>query len=435
MHLRPYALKCRVLSFDFGPLTTGLSLVFRYWWVWLPIFLFFAAFASWTAYITGKYIRSIKWVLLEIKPPPDVEKSPKIAENIFAGLHGVYIKPVKWKANFFQGKVQPWFSLEIVGNGGDIHFYVRVPEDARNLIEAQFFAQYPDAEIRVADDYVESLPPYLPNDNYDLFGTNFVFVKPDAYPIKTYPFFEEESGKGEFKRTDPLAPFAEIMSSLEPGEHIWIQILIRGTGSGWVKDAKAAVDKIIGKEPKIERSLIGQVVDLIDSFIPGGSSPVPEKRESEFSTMKLTPGQQFVLKLVEAKISKIAFKCNVRYMYIARKEMFHRVHVSALSGTFKQLFSNDLNAFKPGKLLTWDDGLFNWFFPSDKGFFADQRVYKKKFYLFQYFRKRFFDKQVVILNTEELATLFHLPGIGVKAPAFPRVEAKKGQPPAGLPVG
>lgn len=408
--------------------------MFRYWWVWLPIFLFLVTLESWQRYVINKFIRTIKWTLLEIKPPPDVEKSPKIAENIFAGLHGIYIKPTKPKLRFFYGKIQQWFSLEIVGSGGDIKFYIRTPEDVRNLVEAQIFAQYPDAEIRIADDYVESLPRYLPNEEYDLFGTDFVFVKPDAFPIKTYPFFEEESGKGEFKRTDPLAPFAEIMSSLEPGEHLWTQILIRGTGSGWVKDAKVDLDKLMGKEPKIERGILGKTIDLMDSFIMGGGA-VPEKRESEFSTMKLSPGQNFVLKLVEAKISKIAFKCSVRFMYVARKDAFRRVRTSATTGAFKQLFSNDLNAFKPGKLLTWDDGLLHQIFPSDKGFFADQRVYKKKYYLYQYFRKRLFTKQVIVLNTEELATLFHLPGIGVKAPAFPRVEAKKGQPPAGLPVG
>lgn len=393
-----------------------------------------ATLDAWQRYVINKFISGIKWTLLEIKPPPDVEKSPKIAENIFAGLHGIYIKPTKPKLHFFYGKVQQWFSLEIVGNGGDIRFYIRTPEDIRNLVEAQIFAQYPDAEIRIADDYTESLPRYLPNDEYDLFGTDFVFVKPDAFPIKTYPFFEEESGRGEFKRTDPLAPFAEIMSSLEPGEHLWIQILIRGTGGGWVKDAKADIDKLMGKEPKIERSMLGKAVDLLDSFISGGGAK-PEKRESEFSMIKLSPGQQFVLKLVESKISKIAFKCNLRFLYVARKDMFKRVRTSATTGAFKQLFSNDLNAFKPGKLLTWDDGLFNFLFPSDRGFFADQRLYKKKYYFYQYFRKRLFSKQVIILNTEELATLFHLPGIGVKAPAFPRVEAKKGQPPAGLPIG
>ncbi len=401
----------------------------------MPILLFLAALESWLTYIRQKYLLSIKWVLLEVKPPPDVEKSPKIAENIFSGLHGVYAKPINWKKRFFEGKVQDWFSFEIVGNGGETNFYIRTPENLRDLVEAQVFAQYSDAEIKIADDYVGSLPRYLPTEEYDLFGAELIFTKEDAFPIKTYPFFEEESGKGEFKRTDPLSPLAEIMSALEPGEHIWLQLLIRPTGDGWAKEAKPVVDKLVGKEPKIERGALGAVVDFIDGLLPGSGAADEKKDEKEFSQMRLTPGQKFVLEQVENKIAKLAFKAGYRFLYIARKELFHRAHISAVIGMFKQLYSNNLNTFKPnGDVGTSMDGWFPWLFPSNRGFFADQQEFKRKWHIYQAYKKRAFVRKVVILNTEELATLFHLPGIGVKAPAFPRVEAKKGQPPVGLPT-
>ena len=102
----------------------------------------------------------------------------------------------------------------------------------------------------------------------------------------------------------------------------------------------------------------------------------------------------------------------------------------------KQLYLNNLNSFKPNKRVwTIDKGIFPWLFPSDKGFFYKKREFRRKWYLYQNYRNRVFVDKLVILVVEELATLFHLPGIGVKAPAFPRVEAKKGQPPAGLPTG
>ncbi|MBI2670032.1 MAG: hypothetical protein HYX20_02740 [Candidatus Yanofskybacteria bacterium] len=407
----------------------------HYWWTFTPFLLFFGALDGWLFYVRKQYLLSIKWVLLEIKPPPDVQKSPKIAENIFAGLHALYTGSVSWKDEFFKGKVQPWLSFEIVGNGGETNFYIRTPEDLRNLIEAQIFAQYPDAEIKIADDYITQLPEYLPNDEYDLFGTELVFTRPDAYPIKTYPFFEEESGKDEFKRTDPLAPLAEIMSALESGEHIWLQLTIRATGDAWVKEAKTEVDKIIGKEPKVERGSLGKVVDFIDLLLPGGTPVHEEKKKDEFSLQKLTPGQKFTLDQVENKISKLGFKSGYRFFYIARKDRFHGSHISAVMGMLKQFYLNNLNSFKPNKkTITKDKGWFSWLFPSDKGFFYREREYRRKWHLYQKYRERAFVGQFIILNTEELATLFHLPGIGVKAPAFPRVEAKKGQPPAGLPT-
>ena len=39
-----------------------------------------------------------------------------------------------------------------------------------------------------------------------------------------------------------------------------------------------------------------------------------------------------------------------------------------------------------------------------------------------------------VLNVEELATLFHFPTFEVTAPVAPRVEAKRGKPPSGLPI-
>ncbi len=419
-----------------GPLKTAFSLVLHFWWIFTPFLLFFGTLDGWLFYIRKKYILSIKWVLLEIKPPPDVQKSPKIAENIFSGLHGAYSGPMDWKDKFFGGKVQPWFSFEITSNGGEIGFFVRIPDNFRNFVESIIFAQYPDAEIKVAEDYVNQLPKYLPNDDYDLFGTDLIFTKPNAFPIKTHPFFEEESGKDEFRRTDPLAPLAEIMSALESGEHIWVQLILRATGGSWAKESKAEVDKLIGKEPKVEKDVLGKVVGFIDQLLPGGMPAAEEKKRDDFSIMKLTGGQKFVLDQVEHKIAQLGFKSTYRFLYIARKDRFHGTHISAISGFFKQFYLNNLNSFTLNKkTITVAKGFLYQLFPSDKGFGSENELFHRKWNLFQNYKDRFFSDPLNIFCTEELATLFHLPGIGVKAPAFPRVEAKKGQPPAGLPTG
>lgn len=426
-----------------GPIKTAFSLLFNYWWLYLPPTFVIGTIRAWLFYKTQKYLLSLKWVLLEIKPPPDVQKSPKIAENIFSGLHSSYL-PVSTKKRLIKGEVPNWYSLEIVGNGGDINFYVRVQENLKTLIEHQIFAQYPDAEIKVVDDYITLLPKYLPNDEYDLFGADLIFDKEDAYPIRTHPFFEEESGKDEFRRTDPLAPLAEAMSSLEPGEHMWIQILIRPTGGEWVKQAQKVIDKVVGKEVKEERDFFGRIImgilDAIESFLSlfglgGTPEEKKEERKKEFNIQALTPGKRRALEQIETKVARLGFKSNIRFIYIGRKENFHRSHISSAIGMFKQLYANDLNAFKPDrKTMTFSKGILPQIFPSDRGFFAAWKEFKLKWKMFQSYRNRAFRQKVMILNIEELATLFHLPGINVKAPAFPRVEAKKGQPPAGLPM-
>ena len=43
-------------------------------------------------------------------------------------------------------------------------------------------------------------------------------------------------------------------------------------------------------------------------------------------------------------------------------------------------------------------------------------------------------RKTFILNTEELATVYHFPGSVVRTPALGRIESKKGEPSAGLPI-
>ena len=69
-----------------------------------------------------------------------------------------------------------------------------------------------------------------------------------------------------------------------------------------------------------------------------------------------------------------------------------------------------------------------------------RRLYIRKRRIFRYFQKRwppFFPRPggTYVLNTEELATLYHFPSrVVAPAPTVPRVEAKKGEPPSELPI-
>jgi hypothetical protein len=41
----------------------------------------------------------------------------------------------------------------------------------------------------------------------------------------------------------------------------------------------------------------------------------------------------------------------------------------------------------------------------------------------------------IVLNTEEMASLFHFPGAVVSSPTMPRMQSKQAEPPINLPVG
>src|SRR3990167_2442122 len=223
-----------------------------FWWLYLPILFFVAWLVSFETYNRLKYLASLEWTLLEIRVPREVNKSPKGMEQVFAALYGIFLGPVRWQDKFFKGKVPDWFSFEIAGTGGEIHFYARTQTKYRNLVESQIYAQYPDAELKEAEDYLSVLPPFLPNDEYDLWGGEEILSKEDAYPIRTYPEFEEKgTGPDIVKRIDPVASIVETIASLDYKEYISIQLLIRPAGGDeWVKKGQAVVDKLMGKKAK-----------------------------------------------------------------------------------------------------------------------------------------------------------------------------------------
>ena len=126
-------------------------------------------------------------------------------------------------------------SFEMTGHAGGIRFYVRIPAQFRNMIESAIYSQYPDIEIVEAEDYVNIMPSVLPNKIYDLWGNNFILTKPNAYPIQTYPYFEDITKE---KRLDPVAVITEALSKTKEDEMSWIQLLIRPVGNSWKKKEK-----------------------------------------------------------------------------------------------------------------------------------------------------------------------------------------------------
>ncbi len=411
-------------SFILDTLYSAFFLFAGYWWIYLPVLLFLALMGAYESYTRLQYIKDIKWVLLELKIPQDPGKSPKATEQIFATLHGTLPPPIIWRNKFFKGQMVNWISLEIVGIGGEIHFYVRTPEQFKKLVQSQIYAQYPDSEItEVVDDYVNLLPASLPDDTYDLFGAEMILSKEDFYPIRTYPEFEEKSSGPDYvKRIDPLASLAEVMSSLEAGEFLGVQFLIRPTGDGWVKKGLAEMDKLQGKKPKAGSSMISNLVFEIDKIIPGHVEVAKEDKKPEQS--QLTSSKQEALKAAEKKMSKIGYECGIRFMYSGPRESFHRAHISGVVGAFKQFALQTINSFKlNGPTIT-----------AGKWPFKKQKEYNKKRFLFAKYKNRSLPMKAFILNTEELATIYHLPDIGVRSPLLPRVEAKKGEPPVGLPI-
>jgi len=398
------------------------------WWIILP-FLFFFIFAdSWLIFKRLKNIRSIEWKLLEIKVPTDILKTPKAMEQVFAACHATYSFGFNFRAKYIEGKVEEWMSFEIVSIGGYIHFYIRVPKQYQSLIETAIYAQYQDAEIIEGQDYLNDLPTTFPNKIYEIFGSELLFTKDNAYPIKTYPSFEEIT---EERRLDSMAPIMEVLSRLKNNQRIFIQILIRPTGDAWKKAGEKLIEKLMGKQSSTKKSgLLYEINELLKDIFkalpiwPGVYlAGMSKSTQKESSLPKLTHGQEEVIKKIEEKISKIGFETTIRYIYIDKKDSFSRENIAALNGAFRQFNTQNLNAFKPNiEAMT-----------VAKGMFKDIKIKNKKRLIFERYRSVMMNK-TIILNTEELATLYHFPILAYKSSMIKKIEYKKGEPPPDLPV-
>lgn len=401
-------------------------------WIGVPLFLFFVFFDAWLFYRRAKYKNSIVWKTLEIKIPKIVVKSPRAMEQVFAALHAIYPFGIRFWNKWWKGEVVNWVSFELAGRAHGVHFFVKTPEVYRNLVESAIYSQYSDAEIVEIQDYVSQFPPSLPNKNYDIWGADFILAKDDAYPILTYPSFEERGAIPEERRVDPIANITEVMSNLSESEAIWLQLLIRPAGIAWKEKAEALIDKLSGKKSTASSNPIGSFFHGIGEFLGNLiAAPVEypswleagagkEKKEGG----ELTSGKKKIIEAIENKISKLGFEFVWRFVYIDKREAFTRSNTMAVMGAIRQFGTMHLNLFKPNlKSMTWARGIFKKF-----------TFKRRQRFLYDNYRIRHFPKKFSVLNTEELATIYHFPLTGVKAPLLARIESKRGSPPPDLPV-
>lgn len=408
-------------------------------WVLILITIIWGLWTAYLEYIRNKFDNAIEFILLAIDIPKGNEQSPKAVEHIFSHLFGI-LKKGNLKERFIRGYTQMGFSLEIVSVEGYIQFLVRTPLQFRDLVEAAIYAQYPEAEITEVEDYVDMIPKplELPHPEWDIWGTEFKLQKPDAYPLRTYPFFEHSLSQ---KFMDPMASLLEIMSRMGPGEHVWIQINIAPVHSEWKDKGVELINKLIGKKDPHKKSgdfmyfprEIGRGLteSFTASFIPptemGGALNQKQEREWPSMMQHLSPAEREIVESIGMKISKLGFLTKIRLIYAAKRDVFNKPKgVEAVKGALMQFNTQNLNGLDiDRKTRTKIDY-----------FFIKSRVLGRKRRILWGYRYRSMKRgrRKYVLNTEELASIWHFPiSEVVKVPSVQTVEAKKAQAPVGIP--
>lgn len=389
------------------------------------IYLFALLWGGWSIYlkaIRDRFDAGVEYILLAIDIPKDNEQTPKAVEQIFAHLTGIW-KKGNLIERYIKGHTQRALSFEIVSIGGYIQFLTRIPIQFRDMVEAAVFAQYPQAEITEVEDYTRDIPDYYPNDEYDLWGTQFTLQKDEVYPIVTYPSMEHTLTQ---QYVDPMASTLEIFSRMQEGEQAWLQIVIWPPLKDlWKDKGFELVKKIIGRNKKGEERFIKALQDFGDIILPTGE--VEKKIELPSMMMHLSPGEKKIVEGIQEKISKLGFYTKIRMIYVARKEKFNKsTRKPALAGAMRQFNTLDMNGFVVNKKID----------TKVEYFFKKSRIAWRQRKLMKAYKLRSGSRGVkaFVLNIEELASIFHFPVMTVKAPAVQKIQAKRAEPPTSLPL-
>ncbi len=409
--------------------THGGFLIFVWMFVWLGLHL-------WVEIRQHHFNAKKQWMLLAIDIPRMTEQTPRAVENIFAhwaGAHG----PNSWKEKWIDGRTQDIISVEMVSIEGHVQFLVWTTRNFRDLIEASLYAQYPDAEIVEVEDYTKKVPHHFPDKEWDMFGTEMIPVKPDSYPLRTYPEFEDKVS-GEFK--DPLAVWLENLSRLGPGEQAWFQIVLTPIDQKEFRShGETLIKKLTGQKVEVKKSFAQKALDVPFAatnmilegagFITPAAAPKKDQNPLNSRMWTMTPGERKVVEAVENKISKIAYMAKLRILYVAKKEVMKKSRViHPFIGTIKQFNTNDMQALKPeSKKVGMNSTL--WWFKN-----ARNAGRKNRFMSAYSHRSNWAGTSNFALNIEELASLWHFPiSMQVKAPQLKKTESKRAEPPLNLP--
>ncbi len=340
-------------------------------------------------------------ILRSVDGDVDTQGSSLAAENLFASLHGLLRE---------DSSLQEHFSFEIVANKENgLRFFVAVPEALVKYVEGQIYAQYPDSQIKLVEDYAQ----HLDFENASFEVATLTLAKEHYFPIKSYKDLE----------VDPLSSITSVMSQVSNDEQMMVQYLVKPIGDTWQDVGHNYVNAVragteLTKNPNMFGNLLkivgNEMVQLASGVATGmfHYSEFTETRPGDIKKeiIKLTAVQELQIESIEHKLSKMGFEVELRIVSAAPTIERAMSRLRLLLAPYQQLSSASINAFKP-KIS------------------ANTSSYIQKF------KNRIFEPEnAFIFNTEELATVYHLPSSSIETPNISWVYSRKSEPPSGLPT-
>ena len=317
-------------------------------------------------------------VVLLLQVPRTNDKKELAAEQMFASLHGLLTFAPE---RFMGASKRVRVSFEIAVLKRRIGFYVTVPEYLKGFVEEQIYAQYPMVQITEVEDYANSSEGGYANN----LSTELNLIANQALPIKTFQSFE----------VDPLAAITATLAKFSEDEEAWIQLIIRPAAANWHKKSEKYINSLRNNS---RNGALGVL------------SAVWKAPEDQSKGVTLTEYEQSRASSAEEKSHKLAFEATLRIVYRGSKTAAEaNLRLQSIVASYKQFNTTYLNGFTQTKVFSTPE------------------------YLNEYLL-RSLSRSPIVLNIEEVATLYHLPHTNVETPFILWALSQTAEPPANLPV-
>lgn len=353
------------------------------------------------------YKRTLKLVFLRITLPKkesdldekkettkDFKEMVALMEQLLSSLKSTYshkiLKKILW---------QDTMSFEYVAHEGEILFYMTCAKDYMKLIEKQINGFYPDAIIE------ETKEVNIFEGRKHVATTYMRTKKPFYYPIKTYQKLE----------SDPINNITNAFSKLDENSSAVVQILVKPIDDDWQHEcSKVSSVMMQGKEKYFTLNPIKLTIGLLEILFSSGEDT---SKDNSNHSSALT---QERAKTVDEKWDKTWYETVIRIITTGQDDASVDAELKNIISTFSQFSYPDFNKFA----------------------YTHRHSQSKliKNYIYRNFRRPVFTKKM-ILNTEEIASLYHFPHIRynktpeIKWQNFKIVKAPNDIPKEGLLLG
>lgn len=287
------------------------------------------------------------------------------------------------------------FEMAVSHTGEEISFYVGIKRNKLEYLKKVINGFWPDAAVYEVEDYNIFNPRGSAAAAYLKFQNSFIL------PITSY----------DALGYDPLEPVAAAMSKLvKVGEGAAMQMIIKPAPKSYGKKIFSAL-KELRRGASLEEALKANAFDIAKFIRPPSRPKTHEEKERQMEEKSKKIPDEELIKLVSMKVGKSLFAANIRFVASANDKGRAEDILDELMNILSQYARPRTNSFRVHKLTA-----------------------KKAINLiFDYSFRIFRSKQEIILNYEELTSLWHFPVPGSAMPKVKWLKARVAEPPVNLP--